>query len=383
MASAELDLKGLEDPSRKRAGDDDLSARKRPHTAADEQNPELILRTYIPQRILGRGSFGLVYQARVAETGDCVAIKSIKTAALGERAYQQANGEKDREVQVLKELHGHPNIVCLHGAFLSEVGKAEPKLNLVLEFLSDTLHRVLKHYNQMSKNMDQYYVRLYQYQLMRGLGFVHGKGIVHIDIKPQNLLLDGGSHTLKICDFGTARRLVNGKAAVAYACSRYYRAPELILGCTTYSTAVDLWSAGCVFAEMFIGQPLFTGGDGIDQLVEIIKVVGTPNPQELQAMNPNYPAYEFTPSLPAIPWDKVLRHSAPRDATDLLDQLLRYTPAARTCPLNSLMHRFFNILRNDDRPEHRSLFDFCPEELDWATSQQKELLIPRWMAKRA
>jgi len=368
-----------EENSGKRLAEDDAKDPKRPRV---EDLPELETRTYVPQRILGRGSFGLVYQARISETGETVAIKSIKTKALAERAFQQLNGEKDREVQILKELHGHPNIVCLHHAFLSDVGKSEPKLNLVLEFLSDTLHRVLKHYNAQSKSMDHYYVRLYQYQLMRGLGFVHGKGIVHIDIKPQNLLLDGGSHTLKICDFGTARRLAHGKPGAAYACSRYYRAPELILGCTNYSTAVDLWSAGCVFAEMFIGQPLFTGGDGIDQLIEIIKVLGTPNEQELQAMNPNYPAYQFTPSLMAIPWDKVLRHTAPRDATDLLDQMLRYSPAARTCPLHTLLHRFFSVLRTDDRPEHRSLFTFRPEELDWATSQQKEMLTPRWMGSK-
>merc|ERR1719394_1931958 len=124
--------------------------------------------------------------------------------------------------------------------------------------------------------MDQYYIQLYQYQLLRGLAFANGKGIVHIDIKPQNLLLDGGSHTLKICDWGTARRMAFGRHAAAYACSRYYRAPELILGATNYTTAVDLWSAGCVLAEMLLMQPLFTGADGINQLVEIIKVIGTP-----------------------------------------------------------------------------------------------------------
>merc|ERR1719162_2944197 len=129
--------------------------------------------------------------------------------------------------------------------------------------------------------MDSYYCKLYTYQLLRGLGLMHGRGIVHCDIKPQNLLLDGKSQTLKICDFGTAKRLVMGETQRAYVCSRYYRAPELILGAMNYTTAVDLWSAGCVFAEMLLGQPLFTGKDGIDQLVEIIKVIGTPSQKEL------------------------------------------------------------------------------------------------------
>merc|ERR1712061_859680 len=140
-------------------------------------------------------------------------------------------------------------------------------------------------------------------------------------------------HTLKICDWGTARRMAFGRQAAAYACSRYYRAPELVLGATSYTTAVDLWSAGCVFAEMVIGQPLFTGADGIDQLVEIIKVIGTPTTQELRAMNPNYPEYEFTPAVQAHPWEKVFRGYAPREATDLrtrcLDTTLRR--ARRRC----------------------------------------------------
>lgn len=193
-------------------------------------------------------------------------IVELPLLGLHGRSMARASPHQDREVQILKELNGHPNIVYLHGAFLSDVGKAEPKLNLVLEFLSDTLHRVLKHYNQQSKNMDEYYIKLYQYQLLRGLAYTHGKGILHCDVKPQNLLLDGGTHTLKVCDFGTAKRMSMGKHGVAYACSRYYRAPELILGATNYTPAVDLWSAGCVFAEMFIGQSwVCDGAQGISR----------------------------------------------------------------------------------------------------------------------
>jgi len=232
-----------------------------------DELPELETRTYTTQRILSKGSFGVVYQSHVLETNETVAIKSIRLQ------------EKDREVQVLKELNGHPNIVCLKGAFLSNEGPGtEKKLNLVLEFLSDTLHRVIKHYNQVRKTMDQHFVKLYTYQMLRALAFIHCRGIVHCDVKPQNLLLDGKSHTLKLCDFGTARRLVFGEKSLSYVCSRYYRSPELILGSTNYSTSVDLWSAGCVFGEMILGQPLFTGKDGINQLVEIIKVIGTPTP---------------------------------------------------------------------------------------------------------
>lgn len=349
-----------------------LPAKKRKADGTgNEDLPELESRTYTAQRILGKGSYGVVYQAQVIETGEIVAIKSIRMQ------------EKDREVQILKELDGHPNIVNLRGAFLSsEGGTAEPKLNLVLEFLSDTLHRVIKHYNQQHKTMEHYYVKLYMYQLMRGLAFIHGRGIVHCDIKPQNLLLDGRTQTLKLCDFGTAKRMVFGEQNRPYVCSRYYRAPELILGSTSYTTSVDLWSAGCVFAEMLLGQPLFTGKDGINQLVEIIKVLGTPTPQELRAMNPNYPEYEFTPRISAHPWEKVFRGWTPREANELADLMLRYDPASRLPPLHVLMHRFFDVLRNEEKPSHVALFEFRQDELWWCTARDRERLIPRWASAK-
>ncbi|CAE8615424.1 unnamed protein product [Polarella glacialis] len=344
---------------------------------AGEELPELQSRTYTAQRVLGKGSFGVVYQAQILETGEIVAIKSIRMQ------------DKDREVQLLKELDGHPNIVCLRGAFLSDEGTSAAgqaggtKLNLVLEFLSDTLHRIIKHYNQLQKKMELHYVRLYLFQLVRGLGFIHGRGIVHCDIKPQNLLMDGKTQTLKICDFGTAKRMIFGETQRPYVCSRYYRAPELILGATNYTTSVDLWSAGCVFAEMILGQPLFTGNDGIKQLVEIIKVLGTPSPVELTAMNPNYPDYDFTPKVAAYTWDKVLRGWAPQQACELVGHMLTYDPAARLPPLHVLMHPFFLELRQAETGmKHRDIFNFREDELWWLTAKEREQLIPRWAAQQ-
>jgi serine/threonine protein kinase len=92
------------------------------------------------------------------------------------------------------------------------------------------------------------------------------------DIKPHNLLVDPVRHVLKLCDFGSAKAFVPGEPNVAYICSRFYRAPELVFGATDYTTAIDVWSEGCVFAELLIGSPIFPGSSGVDQLVEIIKV---------------------------------------------------------------------------------------------------------------
>ena len=108
------------------------------------------------------------------------------------------------------------------------------------------------------------------------MSYIHALGIVHRDIKPQNLLVDPSAHILKLCDFGSAKKIAKGEVNVSYICSRYYRAPELIFGATDYSAAIDVWSAGCVIAELLLGQPLFPGESGVDQLVEIIKVLGTP-----------------------------------------------------------------------------------------------------------
>ena len=119
-------------------------------------------------------------------------------------------------------------------------------------------------------------VKLYAYQSFRALAYVHALGICHRDVKPQNLLVDPKTHQLKVCDFGSAKRLIKGELNVSYICSRYYRAPELIFGCTDYNAAVDVWSLGCVIAELLLGQPIFPGESGVDQIVEIIKILGTP-----------------------------------------------------------------------------------------------------------
>lgn len=113
---------------------------------------------------------------------------------------------------------------------------------------------------------------------------------------------------------------------VSYICSRYYRAPELIFGATNYTTAIDVWSLGCVFAELLLGVPLFPGESGVDQLVEIIKVLGTPRRDEIEAMNPSYTEFKF-PQIKAHPWDKVFRSRTPPDAIDLVSKMLAYDPA--------------------------------------------------------
>lgn len=123
--------------------------------------------------------------------------------------------------------------------------------------------------------------------------------------------------TLLLHAVGSMQVLVRGEPNISYICSRYYRAPELIFGATDYTTAIDVWSVGCVVAELLLGQPLFPGESGVDQLVEIIKVLGTPSREEIHAMNPNYTEFKF-PQIKAHPWTKVFSKRMPPDAVDLV-----------------------------------------------------------------
>ena len=126
-------------------------------------------------------------------------------------------------------------------------------MNVVMDYIPETVYRVLKHYNKMKQSVPPLLVKLYAYQSFRALSYIHSLGYCHRDIKPQNLLVNPESHTLKICDFGSAKRLIRGEVNVSYICSRYYRAPELIFGATDYTTAIDVWSVGCVVAELLVG----------------------------------------------------------------------------------------------------------------------------------
>jgi len=289
---------------------------------------------YSTDRVVGNGSFGVVFQANCLETNETVAIKKV----LQDKRF------KNRELQIMKMMD-HPNVVCLKHSFYSTNEKEEVYLNLVLEYVPDTVYRISKHYAKMRQHMPTLFVKLYVYQMCRSLHYIHTIGVCHRDIKPQNLLVNTQSHVLKLCDFGSAKQLVRGEPNISYICSRYYRAPELIFGATAYTTAIDVWSVGCVMAELLLGQPLFPGESGVDQLVEIIKVLGTPTREEIQAMNPNYTEFKF-PQIKAHPWSKVFSKRMPADAVDLVAKLLQYSPEKRTSAIAAMTHPFFDELRN-------------------------------------
>jgi serine/threonine protein kinase len=321
--------------------------------------------TFNADRVIGNGSFGVVYQATVAETGESVAIKKV----FQDKRY------KNRELQIMKEI-SHPNCIGLRHAFYTKSENSEEMyLNVVMEYMPETVYRVLKHYTKMRQSVPMIIIKLYGYQLLRALGYLHAKGICHRDVKPQNLLVNPENHVLKICDFGSAKKLVPGEANVSYICSRYYRAPELIFGATEYCSAIDMWSAGCVIAELILGKTLFPGESGVDQLVEIIKILGTPSREQINSMNPNYTECKF-PQIKPVPLRKVFRSDTPDEAIDLIAWLLNFSPEHRPKALAALSHPFFDELREQSSllPNGNplpALFNWTQEEID---SMDEDLL---------
>ncbi|KAF5455450.1 hypothetical protein F2P56_025023 [Juglans regia] len=331
--------------------------------------------SYMAERVVGNGAFGVVFQAKCLETGETVAIKKV----LQDKRY------KNRELQIMRFLD-HPNVVCLKHSFLSKTEKDELYLNLVLEYVPETVYRVIRHYNKMHHRMPLIYVKVYFYQICRALAYIHNcVGVCHRDVKPQNLLVNPHTHQVKLCDFGSAKALVTGETNISYICSRYYRAPELIFGATQYNTAIDMWSAGCVLAELLLGEPLFSGERAVDQLVEIIKVLGTPTREEIKCMNPNYTEFKF-PQIKAYPWYKIFNKRVPPEAVDLVSRLLQYSPNLRSTALEALVHPFFDELRDPSTclPNGRPfppLFNFKSHELKEVPAEMVVKLIPKHARK--
>lgn len=333
--------------------------------------------TYTKCSVVGHGSFGTVFQTHIYPDDEPAAIKKV----LQDKRF------KNRELQIMRSMK-HKNIINMKYFFFSTAEDDKVFLNLVLEFMPETLYKTSHWYLTRKVTMPLYEVKLYSYQLMRSLCYIHSMGICHRDIKPQNLLIDPYNGILKLCDFGSAKILIPSEPNVSYICSRYYRAPELIFGATNYTTKIDVWSAGCVIAEMLLGQPLFPGDSGIDQLVEIIKILGTPSKDQIKNMNPHYMDHKF-PFIKPIALNKVFK-KVDNLCIDMLMKLLEYSPIERISAIESLTLPFFDEIKAPDAsfPDYRFINDGEPKPLpDLLDFNKRELsinpeliqgLIPGW-----
>ncbi|KAK2961441.1 putative protein kinase [Blattamonas nauphoetae] len=281
--------------------------------------------------------FGSVFQARIAGTNEFVAIKRVPL----EQKY------KNREVEILSTLE-HPNICQLKHAFITEGSSRDHSfINLVLEYVPYTLYGVVKFLSKQNRILPLQAVKRYSCQLAAALRYIHSKNICHRDIKLQNLLVndDPIMPVLQVCDFGSAKELKPGEKSVSYICSRFYRAPELVLGTTEYSVSIDMWSFGCVLAELLQGHPLFPGESASDQFLQIVKLVGTPNEDDLISMK--IPVIGHFPPIAPLPLASVFPPNTDPLVLDLLNKVLVYNPQKRFTAEQAFQHPFFDSVRSD------------------------------------
>ena len=326
---------------------------------------------------LGKGSFGTVYEGIYTD------LEGVERQVAIKKVFQDKR-YKNRELDIMKMIK-HPNIVELYHHYMSAGDKDdEVYLNLVMELIPDTGYKVTKTYSKSNRVMPSIYVKLYSYQLLRAISAMHSMEICHRDIKPQNLLVNPDSGRLVICDLGSAKQLINGEPNVAYICSRYYRAPELIFGCTYYTTAIDIWSIGCVIGEFIKGRPLFAGESGIDQLVEIIKLLGTPSRKQMSSMNSFFEGYKF-PFIKVKTWEQFF------DGTDeltieFLKRLICYSPQDRITAIEALAHPWFDEIKqqNSKLPENGA---DLPELFNWTAKESQmyaevlRRIEPKWVKR--
>jgi len=313
---------------------------------------------------IGHGAFGKVLLAVVKKTGEKVAIKKV----FQDRRY------KNRELPIMLELH-HPNIVELKSYYKT---KAENKsddeffLNCIMEYVPMTLSNLISKNRKMKTKFPPILLKLFSFQMLKCIGYLHSLGICHRDIKPQNILIDPKDWTLKLCDFGCAKHLVKTESNISYICSRFYRPPELILGANFYSPQVDVWSMGCVIAELVINLPIFQGKSATDQLKEIIKVLGTPTAEEIKNIGGKQIKVEKLPKYHKQKWRDYFKGKINDELYfDLVDKLLVYEPNKRLTPYQAMCHAFFDELKKKDvqLPENKQLpthlFEFKQCEIDF------------------
>mmetsp|Transcript_19241 Transcript_19241/g.73916 ORF Transcript_19241/g.73916 Transcript_19241/m.73916 type:complete len:305 (+) Transcript_19241:73-987(+) len=283
---------------------------------------------------LGEGTYGVVYKAEDNRTKTTIALKKIRLDDEDEGIPATAI----REVSLLKEVADHPNIVKL-----IDVVYIKQRLYLAFEFLDYDLK---KYVDKVKGPVNPLLIQSYMYQLLSGIDFCHKRRVIHRDLKPANLLIDMLG-AIKIADFGLARAF--GVPLRNYShnvVTLWYRAPEILLGSPKYSTPVDVWSCGCIFAEMVTKRPLFPGDAEIDQLYKIFAVLGTPTEEtwpgvtDLPDYNPNtFPKWKAKPLKEAVPGD------LDPLGYDLMARMLEYEPSRRISAKEALKHPYFDTIR--------------------------------------
>ncbi|CAN6472338.1 unnamed protein product [Victoria cruziana] len=276
---------------------------------------------------IGEGTYGVVYKARDRATNETIALKKIRL----EQEDEGVPSTAIREISLLKEME-HVNIVKLH-----DVVHSDKRLYLVFEYLDLDLKKHMDSCPEFSKDP-----RLIK--MLCGVAHCHSHRILHRDLKPQNLLIDRRTNAVKLADFGLARAFgIPVRPFTHEVVTLWYRAPEILLGSRQYSTPVDVWSVGCIFAEMVNQRPLFPGDSEIDELFKIFRVLGTPNEETWPGVT-SLPDYKSAfPKWPPKDLVTIVPGLEPA-GVDLLKKMLCLEPSRRITARKALMHEYFKDL---------------------------------------
>lgn len=275
----------------------------------------------------GEGTYGVVYKAKDKQTDEFVALKRIRLEVEDEGIPSTTL----REIAVLRQLR-HPNIVELN-----DVVQNEGRLFLVFEFVDKDLKKFME---SQQGDLPMETIQSYTYQLLAGLEYCHVRGVMHRDLKPQNILISK-SGALKIADFGLARAFVPPIRPFTHeVVTLWYRPPEILLGCKTYALPVDMWAVGTILAEMSTKRPLFPGDSEIDEIFRIFRVLGTPNEEtwpgvsSLQDWNSSFPVWPSLQLSRLVP-------KLTEEGVDLMEQLMAIDPRRRLSAVEAMKHPFF------------------------------------------
>ncbi|KAJ1487428.1 kinase-like domain-containing protein [Baffinella frigidus] len=295
---------------------------------------------------LGEGAYGVVVAAKEKKTGLKVAVKKIKDAVEDKEQGKLLL----RELKLLRHFRGHENVVCIKDIIESPSGQSKFKdIYIVTDLMDTDLHRIIR----SSQDLSDDHVRYFAYQILRGLKYIHSANVMHRDLKPNNLLVNANCD-LKICDLGLARlsaELENSFMTV-YVVTRWYRAPELLLGKKDYDKTIDMWAVGCILAELLGRKPLFPGKDYVDMLKLQVAKIGNPKKEDQDHVSEK--AKTFLAGFPKVSpagWKSVYP-KASEQALDMLDKLLQFNPKKRLTPEEALAHPYMAELHDpEDEPE--------------------------------